>query len=90
MTSLILSLLPSRVLSIVELFGYIGDRHEALKILMQAGGWTEGEADMEPAVSIQNEGIRRPLVRPPGILEMRLIGRSVMLHCSFSTLQCRV
>ncbi|KAJ7613414.1 hypothetical protein FB45DRAFT_938308 [Roridomyces roridus] len=39
MSTLILSLLPSRLLSIVEIFGYAADRAEALEILGRAGGW---------------------------------------------------
>ncbi|KAJ7743912.1 hypothetical protein DFH07DRAFT_869858 [Mycena maculata] len=39
MSSLIVSLLPARLLSVVELFGYAADRAEALEILGRAGGW---------------------------------------------------
>ncbi|KAJ7506158.1 hypothetical protein B0H11DRAFT_2186288 [Mycena galericulata] len=39
MSALIISLLPSRLLSVVELFGYAADRGEALEILGRAGGW---------------------------------------------------
>lgn len=49
MSNLILSILPSRLLALIELFGYKGDRHIGLQMLYKAGGWTK-EAD-EPAVS---------------------------------------
>ncbi|PBK72107.1 hypothetical protein ARMSODRAFT_743500 [Armillaria solidipes] len=56
---LVLSLLPSRIIAIVEIFGYHGDRHEALAILGKAGGWTS-ESD-EPTIPASTEGLRRPL-----------------------------
>ncbi|KAK0191720.1 hypothetical protein F5146DRAFT_929724 [Armillaria mellea] len=56
---LILSLLPSRIIAIVEIFGYHGDRHEALAILGKAGGWTL-ESD-EPTIPVSTEGLRRSL-----------------------------
>jgi len=40
MTHIILSLMPSKLLAVVELFGYKGDRHEGLAMLQKAGGWT--------------------------------------------------
>lgn len=46
---IVLSLLPSRVLSIVELFGYKGDRKKGLSLLQKAGGWTS-ELD-EPTIT---------------------------------------
>lgn len=49
MSILILSMLPTKLLTIVELFGYRGDRHEALEILCRAGGWTK-DSD-QPSVS---------------------------------------
>jgi hypothetical protein len=64
MTSLILSLLPSRVLSVVELFGYKGDRTMALDLLAAAGGWDKDDPNqVEPPIGIKEEGIRRPIVR---------------------------
>lgn len=39
MSHLILSLMPGRLLAIVEMFGYRGDRKEALRMLNRAGGW---------------------------------------------------
>ncbi|KAJ7106703.1 hypothetical protein C8R44DRAFT_805709 [Mycena epipterygia] len=44
MSTLILSLLPARLLSVVELFGYAADRAEALQILGRAGGWGHASA----------------------------------------------
>lgn len=44
-SNLILSLLPSKVLTIVELFGYKGDRQAALSYLMRAGGWSTSASE---------------------------------------------
>ncbi|KAJ6562224.1 hypothetical protein B0H19DRAFT_1143862 [Mycena capillaripes] len=44
MSTLILSLLPARLLNIIELFGYAADRAEALEILGRAGGWGKPSA----------------------------------------------
>lgn len=57
--NLMLSLMPSRLLSLIELFGYKGDRQLGLSLLYKAGGWT-AESD-EPAVDHKNEGIRRTI-----------------------------
>jgi len=76
MVHLILSLLPSRVLPILELFGYKGDRTVALRMLEKAGGWgvlrerlaEQGRLDamqsggvVEPGIGKQEEGLRRSL-----------------------------
>ena len=58
-SNLVLSLLPGRVISIAELFGYKGDRKVGLDLLMRAGGWTKDSS--EPSVSIEEEGLRRSL-----------------------------
>ena len=50
MSNLILSLMPSRLLTIVELFGYKGDRQAGLAYLQRAGGWTK-DSD-EPTVGL--------------------------------------
>jgi Protein of unknown function (DUF3808) len=64
MTSLVLSLLPSRILGIVELFGYKGDRTIALDLLAAAGGWDKDDPNqVEPSIGIEEEGLRRPAVR---------------------------
>ena len=49
LSNLILSMMPSRLLSLIELFGYKGDRHLGLQLLNRAGGWTK--ASNEPSVS---------------------------------------
>ncbi|KAJ7627995.1 hypothetical protein DFH06DRAFT_1226877 [Mycena polygramma] len=75
MSTLILSLLPARLLNIIELFGYAADRGEALEILGRAGGWgkpsavhgfttdgtSEGAAEQGPTVSTAQEGVRRAI-----------------------------
>ncbi|KAJ7080170.1 hypothetical protein B0H15DRAFT_857139 [Mycena belliarum] len=75
MSTLILSLLPARLLSVVELFGYAADRAEALEILGRAGGWGPSSSteqkesavvgddaeDVPPSVSTSQEGIRRAI-----------------------------
>jgi hypothetical protein len=57
MISLILSLLPSTVLKIMDVFGFTGDREVGLASLMRAGGWKAGV--QEPTVEPENEGLRR-------------------------------
>jgi hypothetical protein len=43
MCNIILSLIPGKLATLVELFGYKGDRKLGLELLMRAGGWVEGE-----------------------------------------------
>ncbi|KDQ49454.1 hypothetical protein JAAARDRAFT_42869 [Jaapia argillacea MUCL 33604] len=59
MSNLILSLMPGRLLTIVELFGYKGDRQIGLELLTKVGGWSKDSH--EPAVDIEQEGIRRSI-----------------------------
>ncbi|KAJ3739023.1 hypothetical protein DFH05DRAFT_1407968 [Lentinula detonsa] len=59
MSSLILSLLPNKLLTIIEMFGYKGDRAEALELLGRAGGWSK-DSD-EPRISAAQEGVRRTI-----------------------------
>lgn len=47
-SNLMLSMMPSRLLSLIELFGYKGDRHVGLDLLYKAGGWTASSS--EPSV----------------------------------------
>lgn len=49
MSNLVLSLMPTRLLAIVELFGYKGDRQAGLEALARAGGWTDDSP--EPTIS---------------------------------------
>jgi Protein of unknown function (DUF3808) len=58
-SNLILSLMPAGLLTIVELFGYKGDRTAGLAALTKAGGWTS-ESD-EPAIGAGEEGVRRSI-----------------------------
>ncbi|EJD49485.1 hypothetical protein AURDEDRAFT_143769 [Auricularia subglabra TFB-10046 SS5] len=58
LTSLVLSLMPSRVLTIIELFGYKGDRFDALSTLMKPGAWTADTPTLPEAAA---EGVRRPI-----------------------------
>lgn len=48
MSNIVLSLMPGKLMTLVELFGYHGDREKGLEMLMRAGGWGEGD---EPSVS---------------------------------------
>ncbi|KAH6894046.1 hypothetical protein BKA70DRAFT_1320347 [Coprinopsis sp. MPI-PUGE-AT-0042] len=57
LSNIILSLMPGKLMAIVELFGYHGDRKLGLELLTKAGGWTK-DSD-EPSVSAGDEGIRR-------------------------------
>ncbi|KAI0338678.1 hypothetical protein BDW22DRAFT_1362776 [Trametopsis cervina] len=59
MSHLILSMLPSRLLTLIELFGYKGDRHTGLQMLYRAGGWST-ESD-QPSVPYEREGVRRTI-----------------------------
>lgn len=47
------------VLQVVQIFGYTGDRDEALKTLYSIGGWNH--TSEEPEIGPDEEGIRRPL-----------------------------
>ncbi|WVR05111.1 hypothetical protein IAU60_002123 [Kwoniella sp. DSM 27419] len=58
-SSLMLSLLPSKVLKFAEVLGYGGDRDAALAMLMSAGGWSH--TSDKPAHDETNEGLRRPI-----------------------------
>ena len=55
--SMILSLLPSTLLKIMEVFGFTGDREYALATLMKGGKWVAGKK--EPGMEPEKEGIRR-------------------------------
>ncbi|KAH7911470.1 hypothetical protein BJ138DRAFT_1172533 [Hygrophoropsis aurantiaca] len=59
MSNLILSLMPGKLLALVELFGYKGDRHLGLQALQRAGGWTK--ESHEPGVDHEQEGVRRAI-----------------------------
>ncbi|KAI0713075.1 hypothetical protein C8T65DRAFT_646041 [Cerioporus squamosus] len=59
LSNLILSLMPSRLLTIVELFGYRGDRRAGLAYLQKAGGWSK-DSDV-PAIGLEQEGVRRSI-----------------------------
>lgn len=49
MSHIIISLMPARLATLVELFGYKGNRHYGLSLLQKTGGWTKESP--EPAVS---------------------------------------
>lgn len=57
MSNIILSLMPGKLATFAELFGYKGNRMFGLKMLTRAGGWGEGERRVEPS----EEGIRRTI-----------------------------
>ena len=65
MANLVLSLMPSRLLAIVELFGYKGDRQAGLAYLQRAGGWTAA-AD-KPSVGL-GASASIPLLAARGLL----------------------
>jgi hypothetical protein len=58
-SNLILSLMPGKLMTLVELFGYHGDRHLGLEMLCKAGGWTKESS--EPSISTEAEGVRRSI-----------------------------
>ncbi|KAI5827074.1 hypothetical protein K523DRAFT_392413 [Schizophyllum commune Tattone D] len=74
LSHLILSLMPSKILSIVELFGYHGDRQYGLELLQKAGGWEKGKK--EPGVNAASEGVRRPIC-DMALLIFHLVASSV-------------
>ena len=43
-------MMPGRLLSLIELFGYKGDRKVGLQLLYRAGGWRKGSSE-GPGVS---------------------------------------
>ena len=47
MCNLILSMMPGKLMALVELFGYKGDRKVGLELLMKAGGWVENSDEPE-------------------------------------------
>ncbi|KAF5323980.1 hypothetical protein D9611_008246 [Ephemerocybe angulata] len=59
MSNIVLSLMPGKLMTLVELFGYHGDRKLGLELLMKAGGWKEDQD--EPGVSAADEGLRRSI-----------------------------
>ncbi|KAJ7200812.1 hypothetical protein GGX14DRAFT_466162 [Mycena pura] len=76
MSTLIISLLPARLLNIIEMFGYAADRAEALEILGRAGGWGPASGhhaftasaddrheyeETPPMMSTEQEGVRRAI-----------------------------
>ncbi|CAL1697497.1 unnamed protein product [Somion occarium] len=58
-SNLVLSMMPSRLVTLIELFGYKGDRKVGLELLYKAGGWTKDS--QEPGVSHEQEGVRRTI-----------------------------
>lgn len=67
MSNIILSLMPSRLLTIVELFGFKGDRMKGLGMLYEAGGWGPASLEpnspplSEPLINAKDEGLRRSI-----------------------------
>ncbi|KAF5368262.1 hypothetical protein D9615_010361 [Tricholomella constricta] len=58
--NIILSLMPGKLATLVELFGYKGDRALGLDLLLRAGGW-DGEVGPEPRIGTGEEGVRRTI-----------------------------
>lgn len=56
--SLIFSLLPEKVVGVMSLFGFAGDKMAGLALLKSPGGW--GDASGKP-VPRSSQGLRRPL-----------------------------
>jgi hypothetical protein len=49
LSHIIISLMPARLATLVELFGYKGNRHGGLALLQKVGGWTKESP--EPTVN---------------------------------------
>lgn len=62
LVSVILSLLPSAVLTIMHVFGFTGDCAVGLATLMKPGRWVVGNP--VPGVDPAKEGLRRPSMSP--------------------------
>ncbi|PFH45834.1 hypothetical protein AMATHDRAFT_157688, partial [Amanita thiersii Skay4041] len=59
MSHIILSLMPGKLQTLVELFGYKGDRQLGLELLMKAGGWSKDNDG--PSIDAEQEGVRRSI-----------------------------
>jgi len=64
MSHIIISLMPPRLATLVELFGYKGNRHLGLEMLQKAGGWSKESS--EPAVSQGTPLLRQVMERDCG------------------------
>lgn len=58
-SNLILSFMPDKLLAVVEIFGYKGDRSAGLNKLMRIGGWNNENS--EPSIGFAESGLRRGL-----------------------------
>ena len=65
--SLILSLLPSSAVKVMELFGFSGNRKDALNMLMSVGGWVSGQEEPTVKEGPGTEGLRRSVSAPISI-----------------------
>ncbi|KAG1736065.1 hypothetical protein EDD22DRAFT_1010255, partial [Suillus occidentalis] len=62
MSHLMLSMMPGKPLTLVELFGYKGDRKFGLDLLERAGGWgANGRQDVLICPFAEAEGVRRAI-----------------------------
>ncbi|SPO23054.1 uncharacterized protein UTRI_01732 [Ustilago trichophora] len=61
MISMILGLVPGKVLKIMEVFGYTGDTAWAMKTLSKAGQWSADPRQTKPGMPIKEEGVRRQI-----------------------------
>ncbi|CBQ71793.1 conserved hypothetical protein [Sporisorium reilianum SRZ2] len=59
--SMILGLVPGKVLKIMEVFGYKGDTAWAMKTLSKAGQWSADPRQTKPGMPIKEEGVRRQI-----------------------------
>ncbi|KAI0295131.1 hypothetical protein B0F90DRAFT_1811542 [Multifurca ochricompacta] len=59
LSHIVISLMPAKLATVVEFFGYKGDRHLGLALLEKVGGWTKESS--EPSVSQADEGARRSI-----------------------------
>jgi len=69
---LILSLMPGKILTIVELFGYKGDRMTGLMYLNKSGGWSSDS----PRPSISKGSSRRMVLYSGTDPRLRMRGDS--------------
>lgn len=85
LSNLLLSMMPGRLLALVELFGYKGDRQAGLQYLYRAGGWSKNSEKPSVDVGASSHGALTRVVHPLQQTTRESGGRSATWLCSSST-----